>query len=117
MVTCKNCGNMFVKCDAEALGMNLHTKIQTDNEILVTPEYYRIRDEGKNPKVGCECGHTELRFYCDYCGEAINAKTVYLVTEPNGNRLMSCARHAESVPEDFEVVRVKNSAINLIPSP
>lgn len=116
MVTCSICGNLHVKCDTSAWGMNLHTKVQEGNRVLVSPEFFVVKDDGKNPVIDCECGKMDLRFFCDYCGNAIRGKTVYMVKQKNGKVLMADREHSENLPEGWEATPVKISDIELIPN-
>jgi len=114
MITCNNCGNLFIQCDTRARGVSLHTKIVKNTEVLVTPEYYRIEDTGEESVLDCSCGKTDICFICDYCGETIHNNTVFIVTEPSKRQMVACTRHVAGLPEGYTSQEVEISKMNFI---
>lgn len=112
MITCDNCGNLFIQCDTIAKGMSLHTKIVKDKEVIVTPEYYRIEDNGGESIISCICGKTKIVFICDYCGDTIHDDVVNIVTEPSKRKMVACKRHVKGLPDDYTSKEIKISDVN-----
>ena len=115
MISCRNCGNMRITYNTKAYGLNLHTKLEKNNELIVAPEYYSISDTVSSPKLTCACGELEVLLHCDYCGNHINSKEVDIVTEKSGGMLIACPTHAKSAAKSSKVERVKVSSIKIIP--
>ena len=115
MITCSNCGALHIECDAKAYGVQLHTKIEKDNTVLIVPEYFRVEDSGNKPKISCQCKDTSLQFYCDYCNTKIRAKTIHIVTESNKKKMIACGGHARDLEERYEIEKVKISSLKIVP--
>ena len=107
MITCRVCGHIHVECETKAKGVNLHTKIGSKNEVIVTPEFYRITDGGKPPKIACECKKLDLMFTCDYCGRPIEEEVFSLVEDRHGKRMVSCDRCVEDRPASSKIEEVE----------
>jgi len=107
MITCLNCGNIYVKCETEAKGINVHTKIEDKDTIILTPEFYQITDTGKKSKLSCQCGELDIGLSCDYCGVIIKSSTVNIVEEKHKKKLVSCNRCAGDRPASSNITKVK----------
>lgn len=103
MITCKDCGHVFIKCNTQSMGMNLHTKLGEKNKITVTPEYYQIEDAGDNPELSCLCKKMNLIFVCDYCNNVIEEKEGNIVTNRDGKKLVACNRCTKDRPKSSTI--------------
>ena len=103
MITCSSCGQLFITCETQSMGMNLHTKIEGKNKITVIPEYYQISDSGSQPKLACLCKKLDIAFHCDYCGRPVTSKTIKVIEDKHGKKLFSCLRCIEDKPASTKI--------------
>jgi len=106
MITCRNCGHIYVECKTKARGVNLHTKIGSKNDVVVTPEFYKITDDEETPSISCDCKKLDIIFTCDFCGRPVEEKEFSLVEDRHGKRLVSCSRCAQDRPASSNITEV-----------
>ena len=108
MITCSHCGNLYVECETQTIGKNLHTKIEDNNTVIITPEFYKIIDTGKDPQIKCSCKKLNIVFQCDFCGKVLEKEEAKLVENANGEKLVSCNNCVKGMSQsskitDFEI--------------
>jgi len=114
MITCSECGNLFVECETKAKGLNLHTKIEDKGIVIVTPEFYQIADEGKDPSLACVCGKLQISLACDYCGIVIKGSTVSIVKDRHGKKLVGCKICATDRPPSSKITKIETESLKFI---
>jgi len=114
MITCLDCGSVFVECETRARGINLHTKIEDKGIVTITPEFYQITDEGKEPSLACNCGKLNIGFGCDYCGNILKGSVIRIVEDRHGKKLVSCKICATDRPPSSKVTEVKTDSLKFI---
>ena len=114
MITCSACGSIYVECTTKAKGINVHTKIEEKGIVIVTPEYYQIRDNGKKPILACNCGKLDIVFACDFCGKIIRDNTANIVEDRHGKKLIGCKMCSGERPASSKVIKIKTEDFKFV---